>query len=1199
MPEISGSLTADAIIRRTVEVTKTIDGLLMKRVFYDDFSRTVAQGLGGEWTWHPYDSWPASADYEANASVASGAAILISPNAGSAIYESYVGLPVPEQGELLFDFWTGTASQWALDRPTYGFTLAPWDYFGVYVSPRNQTLYPGGWYMATWATHDVEPIFTADQNSWYRVRHRWTSGGLFTRVWKVGTVEPTSWDNSNTLDTYNWAEERNKFPPFLDLYYSFDGPTEAMKVTNIEVWSLEPSWDKFGGLSATAELKQPWEQFAVSADAIVAKTIIKTGTPTNGRDVQFVGAEKNSSWSPVTSLSVAKPAEVQSGDQMVLSVITDDASNSRPASSGWSERFSAQEVDGSWMQIFTKTAGGSEPSSYAVLVSVATGINAVVTAWRGTATSNPTMLFASQYGSPYDQISSPVLANAAPGFLVEVFFSSSANPGSMTTPSGMTQAIQSTDYGIQQAVFYDVHAAGSAGGDSLTISNPDSGSPVRGSFLIFWTDGGTGLAAAAELTDRSVRVNFDAWILAKNSGLLFADIKRTQESYRTQIFKDGVTGYWKFDETAASASQPGKEIVRSEIGPDGLIVWPPYTSLDPAYPVYPGRGTIGAAGTKTGWIFPYSSGASYPIMFYGYGQGNVSKCSIECWVKTTASAKENWIWTSGDGLRLLFAGGKIILRSEKGHVYVQTTASFNDNILHHVVGVWDGTPGVRMLSSQLKIYVDGVSVAVTGYETPWWSDVWNAPYPGTTQAYVGSTQSSGSPAYQNGWDGFLDELAHYNGVALTPAQIAYHNWLGRQAATVPDLLPSAVIKRPQSSPFAKHDVPFDSFFVSPYRTTHPRDNTAHYDYDLDTVIAIATAIGVYAQGATVHEVLTGIYARLAAIEGIDNPYVPPTPVTYPQIGSLSAAAMLMRIAASSLPAASIVKRSSQVAVAIDSVVKRVSAGSLGTDAVKLSRRLSSINGDAVVRASMSSSATAGSIIRRVTTPQAAIDAIVHRVTATSVPADAVLTSVGVLVGGGELTADATINVLRSVSLAADAAILRLIDGQVSSDAVVRRAALASLGADAAVLRMATGQTNANSVFLRTSETSLGADAVMRTTAAGSVPVDAWFARGGLISINSIIRRNQPQSASADAVVRVLPNRLYQMPVEVVHNPTPKAQLYQLAAEVVHDPTPKARLSQLAVEVIVSNRYMLGSLTASAIVMASSGTKTLTLDAEIA
>jgi hypothetical protein len=61
----------------------------------------------------------------------------------------------------------------------------------------------------------------------------------------------------------------------------------------------------------------------------------------------------------------------------------------------------------------------------------------------------------------------------------------------------------------------------------------------------------------------------------------------------------------------------------------------------------------------------------------------------------------------------------------------------------------------------------------------------------------------------------------------------------------------------------------NAYIVNPFRTQHPRDNTAHYDFDWDTVITLAAILNVYPQGMSLHEVLAGIVHRIEDLEAAE------------------------------------------------------------------------------------------------------------------------------------------------------------------------------------------------------------------------------------------------------------------------------------------------------------------------------------------
>jgi len=63
----------------------------------------------------------------------------------------------------------------------------------------------------------------------------------------------------------------------------------------------------------------------------------------------------------------------------------------------------------------------------------------------------------------------------------------------------------------------------------------------------------------------------------------------------------------------------------------------------------------------------------------------------------------------------------------------------------------------------------------------------------------------------------------------------------------------------------------DAFIVNPHRSQHdrgdgPASRSPHYDTDLDRVITLSKALGVYAEGQDLHTVLQGIVARVADLE---------------------------------------------------------------------------------------------------------------------------------------------------------------------------------------------------------------------------------------------------------------------------------------------------------------------------------------------
>lgn len=59
---------------------------------------------------------------------------------------------------------------------------------------------------------------------------------------------------------------------------------------------------------------------------------------------------------------------------------------------------------------------------------------------------------------------------------------------------------------------------------------------------------------------------------------------------------------------------------------------------------------------------------------------------------------------------------------------------------------------------------------------------------------------------------------------------------------------------------------FDAYIASVQRQQHDRGNTAHYGIDADTVITLASALGLQPTGATVHDLLVEMEGRITTLE---------------------------------------------------------------------------------------------------------------------------------------------------------------------------------------------------------------------------------------------------------------------------------------------------------------------------------------------
>lgn len=360
MNVIQGSLTADAILSRTREfATRTIDGVLMKLIFRDDFNRVVEKGLGGTWAWVPYDSRYENADLTI-LSVDGSALNAMDPVVGDHGYESQTGFPLPITGDLFFDFHTanGAGSQ------QYGFIFDNVAWTGIYATRLNST--SNDWKLETYLGDDPFYTFTPVLGAWYRVHLRWTSSAVHARVWKVGDPEPSTWHYTSTS---NYGLESITATPFLDLYWVPPNPLVAM-MDNIEVWTTQAQWTFWGGFQIAANLSS--NIFQLNVNAILRKTIGNgtTTLPTYASHSTFTSNSTN-------SFLIDRPAGTSSGDLLIAIIGFDSQSywnlNFEPARPSWD-----QPPTTAWqlvqnqptpnrdvtVSIWSRRAGSSEPAQY-------------------------------------------------------------------------------------------------------------------------------------------------------------------------------------------------------------------------------------------------------------------------------------------------------------------------------------------------------------------------------------------------------------------------------------------------------------------------------------------------------------------------------------------------------------------------------------------------------------------------------------------------------------------------------------------------------------------------------------------------------------------------------------------------------------------------------------------------------------------
>jgi len=148
-----------------------------------------------------------------------------------------------------------------------------------------------------------------------------------------------------------------------------------------------------------------------------------------------------------------------------------------------------------------------------------------------------------------------------------------------------------------------------------------------------------------------------------------------------------------------------------------------------------------------------------------YVQSAVTAYTIEAWAKTTTATKQSVLVHdrgSGAGKSLTLsiggtypsaagAAGDVAYGVDSNSIYIgnYTTQTVNDNVWHHLAGVWNATSGSAVTTAQFRIYIDGVLAPSTGVTT----GSTTSPLTG-----LGGTQIANHTPWGTFYSGYLDEV---------------------------------------------------------------------------------------------------------------------------------------------------------------------------------------------------------------------------------------------------------------------------------------------------------------------------------------------------------------------------------------------------------------------------------------------------------
>jgi len=215
----------------------------------DSFTRTVARGLGGSWSWSNDDSGSSDSATE-NVYVDGSVAILPwNREAGGGYnYESFRGFPNVDAGVVQFDFWVPSLAGQGSYGPSYGVNFQRSAPVEMYVMAHDTV---GGWLIgAYWHRSASVPMvpFYPDVSTWYTAQMVFDiDQNVEYRVWKQGDAEPVSPIASGRINDTGSSTDR----AFFDFYYG--AINEDAKLDNFSLlWSGVISAHMTGAFSAAA-----------------------------------------------------------------------------------------------------------------------------------------------------------------------------------------------------------------------------------------------------------------------------------------------------------------------------------------------------------------------------------------------------------------------------------------------------------------------------------------------------------------------------------------------------------------------------------------------------------------------------------------------------------------------------------------------------------------------------------------------------------------------------------------------------------------------------------------------------------------------------------------------------------------------------------------------------------------------------------
>lgn len=177
----------------------------------------------------------------------------------------------------------------------------------------------------------------------------------------------------------------------------------------------------------------------------------------------------------VTSVNVNKPAGTVSGDLLIAFVHSDagDSAATYTAPAGWTQNGTTSTATPGISKVFTKTAGGSEPSSYAFGSGVNSSIVIIIVCVTGQATSSPVNINAtwatSNTAGQASQVAPSISPTVVNCLLLCSWSSNNNTTASYTPPGGMTEMQDAwSNWQFASAAYQALTATGATGTRTAT-----------------------------------------------------------------------------------------------------------------------------------------------------------------------------------------------------------------------------------------------------------------------------------------------------------------------------------------------------------------------------------------------------------------------------------------------------------------------------------------------------------------------------------------------------------------------------------------------------------------------------------------------------------------------------------------------------------------------------------------------------------